>query len=133
MTKLKTALGAVVVAASIFSAAPHVMAHDTGAGSVAQVLTGAASWYGPKFHGRLTANGERFDMDGLTAAHKTLPFGTKLRVTNPANGKSVIVRVNDRGPYAGHRVIDLSREAARTIGLIDRGVGNVKIEVLADA
>ena len=131
MTKLKIALGAAVIAASVFSAAPPAVAHDTGA--VAQVLSGAASWYGPKFHGRLTANGERFDMDGLTAAHRTLPFGTKVRVTNARNGKSVVVRINDRGPFAGHRVLDLSREAARTIGLMKQGVGNVKIEVLADA
>ena len=132
MSKLKTALGAAVIAASVFSATPQGVAHEvaSGAASVAQTISGAASWYGPKFHGRQTANGERFNMDALTAAHRTLPFGTKVRVVNPDNGKAVVVRINDRGPYAGHRVIDLSRKAAQSIGLMRKGVGKVKIEVL---
>ena len=94
-----------------------------------QILTGSASWYGPKFHGRLTANGERFNMDDLTAAHRTLPFNTCVRVTDDATGKAVMVRINDRGPFHGNRVIDLSRDAAKKIGLMSRGVGNVKMEV----
>jgi rare lipoprotein A len=78
---------------------------------------GMASWYGPGFHGRRTANGERFDTHALTAAHRTLPFGTQVRVTNQTNGRSVVVRINDRGPYAGGRVIDLSNASAQAIGI----------------
>jgi rare lipoprotein A len=87
---------------------------------------GGASWYGPGFHGRTTANGERYNMNGITAAHKTLPFGTKLRVIY--NDKSVIVRINDRGPYVGKRIIDLSKGAADKLGLTDKGVGHVRLE-----
>ena len=83
-----------------------------------------ASWYGPYFHGRLTANGERYDMHGLTAAHKTLPFGTKLRVCYQ---ECVVVRINDRGPFIGARELDLSYGAAKAIGLIDPGVANVNV------
>lgn len=98
---------------------------------VSQVLEGGtASYYGRKFQGRPTASGERFDMNGLTAAHRTLPFGSRLRVTNPRNGKSVIVRINDRGPYSGHRVIDLSRAAAEQIGIVGTGHGRVELELL---
>ncbi len=78
---------------------------------------GKASWYGPGFHGRLTANGERFNTNAYTAAHKTLPFGTKVKVTNAKTGQSVVVRINDRGPYAHGRVIDLSKASARSIGI----------------
>ena len=74
---------------------------------------GLASWYGPHFHRKRTADGERFNMNALTAAHRTLPFNTYVRVTNLANGRSVIVRVNDRGPFVGDRIIDLSARAAR--------------------
>jgi rare lipoprotein A len=95
-----------------------------------QTITGSASWYGGKFHGRRTANGERFNMHEMTAAHRSLPFGTKVRVTNPANGKAVTVRINDRGPFVGNRVIDLSRGAAQAVGMIQQGVARVKIEVL---
>lgn len=91
---------------------------------------GIASFYGKRFAGRLTANGERFNPAQLTAAHKTLPFGTKVLVTNPSNGKSVTVRINDRGPYAHGRSIDLSRAAAQEIGLIQRGHGNVELAVV---
>lgn len=83
---------------------------------------GTASWYGPGFHGRTTANGERFDENALTAAHKKLPFNTYLKVTNRMNGKSVVVRINDRGPYIGNRTIDLSKAAARCLGSIGKGV-----------
>lgn len=89
-----------------------------------------ASWYGPGFHGRKTANGERYNQYAMTAAHKTLPFGTKLRVTCVDSGKSTIVTVNDRGPFHGNRALDLSKAAASAIGLLDRGVGKVKIDVL---
>ena len=87
-----------------------------------------ASWYGPKFHGKLTANGEIYDQMALTAAHKSLKFGTLLKVTNPKNGKSVIIRINDRGPYIGDRELDLSKGAAIELGLIEKGVARVKIE-----
>ncbi len=89
--------------------------------------TGTASYYGAKFQGRRTASGERFDMNELTAAHRTLPFGTRVRVTNEANGKSVVVRINDRGPFSGHRILDLSRAAASEIGLVARGHGQVEL------
>ena len=89
---------------------------------------GVASWYGPGFHGKKTANGERFNTNDLTAAHKTLPFGTQLRVTNERTGKSVVVRINDRGPYAHGRVIDLSKAAAEAVGI--EGVGQVTLAAL---
>ncbi len=89
-----------------------------------------ASFYGEEFHGRLTSNGEVFDMNGLTAAHKSLPFGTILQVTYPVTGKSVNVVVNDRGPFIPGRDLDLSYEAARKIGLANDGVGKVKVKVI---
>ncbi|WP_114520228.1 septal ring lytic transglycosylase RlpA family protein [Altererythrobacter sp. ZODW24] len=92
--------------------------------------TGVASYYGKRFAGRKTANGERFNPRHMTAAHKTLPFGSKVRVTNPRNGKSVIVRINDRGPFIRGRHIDLSRAAAERIGLIQRGHGKVEMALL---
>lgn len=88
---------------------------------------GLASWYGPGFHGHKTANGEIYNMHALTAAHKRLPLGTKVRVTNLDNGKSVVVRINDRGPFHGSRVIDLSRAAAKRIGALHKGVVPVNI------
>ena len=87
--------------------------------------SGAASWYGPGFHGRLTANGERFNTHALTAAHRTLPFGAQVLVTNKTNGRSVVVRINDRGPFVGGRVIDLSKASARAIGV--SGVAKVSL------
>jgi len=92
------------------------------------IQTGATSWYGPGFHGKRTANGERFNTNALTAAHKTLPFGTQLRVTNERTGRSVVVRINDRGPYAHGRVIDLSKAAADAVGFL--GVGMVTLAKL---
>ena len=86
-----------------------------------------SSWYGPGFHGRLTANGERYDMYGLTAAHKTLPFGTKLRVCFK---RCAIVRINDRGPFIGVRELDLSYGAAKAVGLVKAGVANVEVNYL---
>ena len=90
--------------------------------------TGAASWYGRQFHGRKTASGETFDMNGLTAAHRSLPLNCYIRVTNKTNGKSVVVKVNDRGPFHGNRVLDLSYGAAKQLGITGKGVGNVAIE-----
>ncbi|MDJ0844277.1 septal ring lytic transglycosylase RlpA family protein [Crocosphaera sp.] len=107
--------------------------NESGLASVRPVTSrrkGMASWYGPGFHGRLTANGERYNQNGLTAAHKSLPFGTQVRVTNLHNGRSVIVRINDRGPYIHGRVIDLSRGAASVIGLLNSGVAPVQLEIL---
>ncbi len=94
--------------------------------------TGGASWYGGKFQGRLTANGEIFDTNKFTAAHKTLPFNTIVRVTNLSNNKSVLVRINDRGPFVAGRIIDLSRAAAEKIGLVGKGVVQVKLTVVTD-
>ena len=90
--------------------------------------TGLASWYGRQFHGRKTASGDTFDMNGMTAAHRSLPLNCYIRVTNKSNGKSVVVKVNDRGPFHGNRVVDLSYGAAKSIGLTQKGVGNVSIE-----
>nr|BDD43801.1 hypothetical protein 20 [Spirochaetaceae bacterium] len=93
-------------------------------------LEGIASWYGGKFQGRLTANGEVFDTNELTAAHRELPFGTIVQVTNTDTGASVVVRINDRGPFVDNRVIDLSRAAADAIGLTATGVAPVVLEIL---
>src|SRR5699024_6298739 len=90
--------------------------------------TGLASWYGRQFHGRKTASGETFDMNGLTAAHRSLPLNCYVKVTNKTNGKSVVVKVNDRGPFHGNRVMDLSYGAAKQLGITNKGVGNVSIE-----
>jgi len=92
--------------------------------------TGVASWYGPGFAGRKTACGERYKPSALTAAHRTLPFGTSVKVTNLENDKSVVVRINDRGPYVGNRLIDLSKGAAKKIGLIEDGTTNVRVVAL---
>lgn len=103
---------------------PHAYAAEA-------TLSGVASWYGPGFHGRTTANGERYDMNGMTAAHKSLTFGTRVKVTNQTNGKSVVVRINDRGPYVGSRIIDLSKSAAQAIDMIGPGTASVTVEILA--
>jgi rare lipoprotein A len=92
--------------------------------------TGRASWYGEPHHGRVTANGERFDMHALTAAHPTLPFGTRLRVVNLDNGREIEVRVNDRGPSTPGRILDLSYAAARALDAVGAGVIPVRLTVL---
>lgn len=92
--------------------------------------TGEASWYGPGFHGRPTASGEKFDMDAATAAHRWLPFGTVLGVENLSNGRQTRVRVNDRGPFARDRILDLSRAAGRELGMLSTGVAPVRIVIL---
>ena len=94
---------------------------------------GTASWYGKPHHGKKTASGEVYDMNALTAAHRTLPLGTRVRVTNAENGRSVIVRINDRGPFRDNRIIDLSRAAARELGVTGEGLFKVRLEVLEDA
>jgi rare lipoprotein A len=95
-----------------------------------KVWTGNASWYGPEFNGKVTANGERFNSESLTAAHPTLPFGSWVRIVNTRNGKFEVVRINDRGPYQEGREIDVSYRVARKIGLIHSGVSQVRLELL---
>lgn len=112
------------------AAAPAALAGASRAEAPAFAGEGMASWYGPGFAGRLTANGEIFDPAQLTAAHRTLPFNTHVRVTNLANGRSVTVRINDRGPFVGNRIIDLSRAAAERIGMIGSGTARVRLEPL---
>jgi rare lipoprotein A len=92
--------------------------------------SGSASYYASKFHGRRTASGEAFDNGAMTAAHRTLPFGSIVRVTNPANGRSVVVRINDRGPFTRGRMIDVSRAAADELGLVARGHATVELELI---
>lgn len=94
--------------------------------------TGQASYYSDKFHNKKTANGERYDKNALTAAHRTLPMGTVVRVTNLRNGHQVLLRINDRGPQKRSRIIDVSREGAERLGMVKRGVTDVKVEVLSD-
>lgn len=107
--------------------APAALASEAAPSTVPDqpLAQGLASWYGPKFHGRRTASGERYDMHALTAAHKTLPFGTKVRVRSVYTGKEVVVRINDRGPYKRQRIIDLSLGAVSALGVRHRGVTEV--------
>ena len=98
----------------------------------AGIQEGTVSWYGGQFHKRPTASGELFNANALTMAHPTLPFGTRVKVTNLRNGRSVVVRVNDRGPFVGHRIGDLSRAAATTLGMMSRGVAHARIEILGE-
>lgn len=132
---------AVMVALLMAGCAPSTARADTSSRQVSQSVAavipasqlhqrGMASWYGPGFAGRLTANGEVFDPSQLTAAHKELPFNTLVRVTNTSNSRSVVVRINDRGPFIGGRIIDLSRAGAEAIGMIGSGVAPVTVEVL---
>ncbi|QIG78393.1 septal ring lytic transglycosylase RlpA family protein [Stakelama tenebrarum] len=107
---------------SMVPSAPNSASHFT--------ADGIASYYGDEYQGRLTANGERFDQNKLTAAHRTLPFNTVVRVTDPATGRQVAVRINDRGPFVPGRVIDLSRAAAERLGILQRGVAPVRLEIL---
>src|SRR5262245_23822733 len=93
---------------------------------------GVASWYGKSFHGKQTANGELFDMEALTAAHRTLPLGTVVRVVNLANGKHLYVRITDRGPYVNSRILDLSRGAAGRLGMMEGGLSVVRVQVVGE-
>jgi rare lipoprotein A len=101
-------------------------------GGEGHALSGLASWYGEDFQGRRTSNREIYDMYDLTAAHKTLPFGTRLMVTNLNNGRTVAVRINDRGPFVGERIIDLSYAAAATIDMVGCGIAPVRLDILKD-
>jgi rare lipoprotein A len=94
---------------------------------------GIASWYGRRYHGRRTASGEIFDMTSATAAHPTLPFGTRVRVTNVVNGRSVVLRINDRGPFVRHRIIDVSRRAAELLGFVHDGTARVRVRLVQQA
>ena len=123
MTKASTALAITALLLGCALGGPSASAEET-----KPIQTGAASWYGPGFHGKRTANGETFNTNALTAAHKTLPFGTQVRVKNERTGKSVVVRINDRGPYAHGRVIDLSKAAAEAVGIL--GIGHVTLAAL---
>jgi rare lipoprotein A len=138
----KTAFAAALVCVSLgacnTAGTSRISSEDTAAGDHAVVKgepsgngrIARASWYGPGFHGRKTASGERFNAHALTAAHRTLPFGTRVHVRNTKNGKSVVVRINDRGPFHRGREIDLSHGAARAIGM--GGIGTVTMVVLGE-
>ena len=125
----------VLVATGVFEGTERVLL-GTGRASVMSAAAdsvvgeGEASYYGAELEGRPTASGESFDPGGLTAAHRTLPLGSKVRVTNLQNDESVVVRINDRGPYHGRRILDLSRRAAERIGMLASGKARVKIELL---
>lgn len=119
------ALLAVTLAGSIVSIAPESARAQT-----RHALRGIASWYGRAHHGRRTASGVPFNMHALTAAHRTLPFGTRIRVTSIRSGRSVEVIVNDRGPYLGGRILDLSRQAAARLGTLLAGIADVQLEIL---
>jgi len=122
-----TRLFSLLLAAGLFVLLVNPWPGVDAAGCNGQLVT--ASWYGPGFHGRKTASGERFDQNAMTAAHKTLPFGTRVRVVDQRTGKSVRVRINDRGPFVKGRALDLSRGAAKAIGLIEPGHARVCMEV----
>jgi rare lipoprotein A len=122
---LKVLLAAALALAAAWPAA--VLAGETPEATIGE--RGLASWYGPRFHGRRTASGARFDMNALTAAHPTLPFGTRVQVRNLATGRVVEVRINDRGPHLRLRIIDLSQAAARAIGLGHGGAGVAQVSL----
>ena len=126
-------LYALFLAALAFAAAPDAEAQAVRPGgrrAALRVEQGQASYYAARFHGRRTASGERYDHQALTVAHRTLPFGTVLRVTNERNGRTITVRVNDRGPHIRGRIVDLSGAAARELGVIRSGTAPVRIEVV---
>lgn len=121
-------LFAAVLAAFLFSACAPYQARRK---PLDYRATGEASWYGPGFHGRKTANGEKYNQRALTAAHRTLPLGTSVKVTNIENDKTVIVRINDRGPFVHGRIIDLSRGAAEKLGIVGSGTAEVRIDAIS--
>jgi rare lipoprotein A len=125
--KVTLALASLFISGSTIFLSPAAHA-EPDQSSTKVIQSGRASWYGPGFHGRRTASGETFNTNDLTAAHRTLPFGTRVRVVNKKTGRSVVVRINDRGPYAHGRVIDLSKASAQAIGI--SGVGSVEVAQL---
>ena len=134
-TRRAVAIVALGLAVCLSGCAKRAPAPDAGAGRrILEIQQGLASWYGQPFHGRLMASGRRFDMNALVAAHPSYPFGTEVRVTNLKNGRSVKVRILDRGPTRPHQadgvIIDLSRGAARRLGFIREGRARVRVEVL---
>ena len=122
-------LAALLLAAGCAGSHPAIGSADGSRGGSEAV--GFASFYAPEFHGRSTASGERYDSEGLSAAHRTLPFGTRVRVTNLQNGRSVVVTITDRGPFRRGRIVDVSRRAARDLGFLRAGVARVRLEVLS--
>jgi rare lipoprotein A len=110
---------------------PLIAVAAAGGDPVVKTIVGWASYYGPGFHGRRTASGEIFDMHELVAAHRTLPLGTVARVTNLANGRSVVVRITDRGPYIRGRILDVSKGAAKALAFVRDGITRVRIDILA--
>lgn len=127
---LAVAAAVLLLAACAGRRTPAPPAAESGSGEAGWEQTGLASWYGEPFHGRTTASGERYDQEGLTAAHRSLPFGTWVRVENLDNGRSVRVRITDRGPFVDDRIIDLSRAAARSLELIGPGTARVRVRVV---
>lgn len=123
-------MGILALIGSGCASAPRSQSARTGSGTQSGAAVGVASYYGKQYHGRKTASGERFNMHALTAAHRTLPFGTHLKVTNLANDRSVVVRVNDRGPFKRDRILDVSYEAALRLQMVAAGITRVRIEPL---
>jgi rare lipoprotein A len=135
MTAGKT--GGRLVAALLFAAALAACAgshspagHGAAKAAARGAQVGIASWYGPGFHGRQTASGQRYDMYAMTAAHRSLPFGTRVRVTNLENARSVVLTINDRGPFVGGRIVDVSKRAAQMLGFERKGKAKVRLQVL---
>ena len=124
---MRTALSSLVLLLAACGAAEPPAAMPASPGVVEQ---GLGTWYGERHHGRPTASGEPFDMNAFTAAHRTLPMNTRVRVTNRKNGRSVELRINDRGPYARGRIIDVSKAAARALDMVSDGVVPVSVEVI---
>jgi peptidoglycan lytic transglycosylase len=127
------ALAGILPALALAAGCAGVRARAPRPPQVGAIERGVASWYGPPFHGRRTANGERYDMHQLTAAHRTLPFDTLVEVRNLDNGRAVRVRINDRGPHVKRRIIDLSRAAADEVGMLGPGTAQVEVVVLGRA
>ncbi len=123
-------LWAIVLSTGIFASACSWIPKGEPAFDAGMKDRGVASWYGEQFHGKQAANGELFDMDALTAAHRTIPLGSVVRVVNLENGKVVHVRINDRGPYVDGRILDLSRAAASRLGMVEGGLSRVQVEIV---
>jgi rare lipoprotein A len=119
--------------AGVLAFAVLALAWPFGASATVTIQEGLVSWYGQHFHARPTASGEPFDATAMTMAHPTLPFGTQVKVTNLRNGRSVVLTVNDRGPFVGSRIADLSQAAAAYLGILRRGIAHLRLEVLTDS
>lgn len=125
------AIGGLVLSATLITGCSSQATHENvGAGDIVNSEVGMASYYADRYHGRTTASGERFDQEAMTAAHRTLAFGTRVRVTRLDNNRQVTVRINDRGPFRGGRIIDLSKQAARKLGMLRDGTVRVRLSVL---